>query len=223
MSTTIEVKNEEVLKVLEAPKFSPFKAVYAGVGLIVTKLSSFVIKKAEDYDAAMGALREAKEIIGKVDEAYEKSAGAEEAHVKKAKDAYKLITNPINLGVSDLKNRMGKFQSDQQRKRDEEEAALRFKAQQEAAKIQEANTSKEAAKIEVKVQKIEAKAEAIAEYKPKTVDKERKFEVVDPDAVERVFCTPEDKKIRPFVGKPGDPIPVIPGVRIWDQVKIVTR
>ncbi len=225
MSKEIAVK-DAVLEVLEDPKnakLSPLKAVYAGVGLIVTKLASFSIKKPEDYDAAMIALKSAKDVIGEADKAYEKAVGTEEALVKRAKDAYKMLTAPINVGVSDLKQRMGKYQADQETKRRAEADRLRLQAIEEQRKLEEANTTKEAQKSVTKIEKIEAKVEAVEAYKPKTADKVRKFEVVDTEKVERKYCTPEDKKIRPFIGEVNGPIPDIPGVRIWDEIKIVTR
>lgn len=226
MSKEIAVKDDPILKVFEDPKnakLSPMKAVYAGVGLVVTKLSSFVIKKTEDYDSAMAALKEAKAVIEEVDKAYEKAAGDDEARVKRAKDAYKMITGPVNLGVADLKQKMGKFQNDQQARRDKEAEELRLKAAKEAEKLVTADSTKDQEKIGAKIDKIEAKAEAISTFKAKTADKVRKFEVVDPDKVERKYCTPEDKKIRPFIGEVNGPIPEIPGVGIWDEVKVVIR
>lgn len=222
MPTTITVE-DKIQKALDTPKLSPMKKAYAGVGEMVIRLSSFTIKKTEDYEEAMSALRDEKTLRKELEGAKDEVLATPEGFVKSVKELYKAITAPIDLGVKDLKDKMAKFQTDQQRKRDEEAAKLKLKADQEAAKLATADTSKQQAKIEEKVVAIEAKAEAISSFKPKTADKVRKFEVVDPDKVERKYCTPEDKKIRPFIGIVDGPIPDIPGVRIWDEIKIVTR
>ncbi len=215
--------DDRISKALDVPKLAPMKKIYAGVGEMVTALTSLSVKKPEDYDIAMSELKRGKELISKLEDAYEEAMGKEEKQVKAAKDLLKNIKTTIELGVADLKGKMQKFQTDQQRKRDEEAAKLKLKAEEEAAKLVTADSSKDQAKIEAKVEKIEAKVEAISTYKPKTADKVRKFEVVDPDKVERKYCTPEDKKIRPFIGTVDGPIPEILGVRIWDEIKIVTR
>jgi hypothetical protein len=118
---------------------------------------------------------------------------------------------------------MGKFQADQEAKRRREADALEAKKREELAKLETADSTKEQVKIGAKVEKIEAKQEDLLNTKAKTADKVRRFEVIEPDKVERQYCSPVDSKIRPFIGKPGDPIPAIAGIRIWDDVKIVTR
>jgi hypothetical protein len=127
------------------------------------------------------------------------------------------------LGIKDAKSRLGKFQSDQDAKRQREADRLELEKQKVAEKIENADTAKEQQKGVEKIAKIEAKQEAVTSFKAKTADKVRDFEIIDPEAVERKYCEPVEKKIRPFIGKVGDPIPVIPGVRVFDKFKIVTR
>jgi hypothetical protein len=125
--------------------------------------------------------------------------------------------------MKDAKSRMGKYQFDQGAKRQREIDRLEMEKQKAALIIENADTVHDQQKAVEKVAKIEAKQEAVADFKAKTADKVRDFEIIDPEAVERKYCEPVEKKIRPFIGKVGDPIPVIPGVRIFDKFKIVTR
>ncbi len=219
MSTALEVKKVEIVN----PKFKKIDAMQAGVGEIVIRLSAGKITNQETYDGAMKDLKDAKEILDLLDTAGVDSFGAEEKFVKEGKAILKLISAPIELGIKDKKQRMAKYQHDQEQKRQAEIDRLELEKQKAAAKIETADTAKEQQKEVAKIAKIEVKQEAIADYKPKTADKARKFEVIAPDEVERQYCTPDEKKIRPFIGKAGDPIPTIKGVRIWDEIKIVTR
>jgi hypothetical protein len=219
MSTTLEVKKIEITN----PKFKKIDAIQAGVGEMVIRLSAGKITNQETYDSAMKDLKDAKEILDRLDTAGTEAWGVEEKTVKAGKALLKLISAPIELGIKYKKQRMGQYQYDQERKRQAEIDRLEMEKQKSAAKIETADTAKQQEKEVVKIAKIEAKQEAIADYKPKTADKTRKMEVISPDDVERQYCTPDDKKIRPFIGKPGDPIPTIKGVRIWDEIKIVTR
>ena len=226
MSTTIEIKTAEeaIQKGLAIPKLAPMAKVYEGVGLIVTKLAALVVKTPEEFDKAMIAIKEGKAIIKALEVAEDGIIANPEGFVKSVKGLRKLIQGPINLGLNDANKKVTDFQNDQHTKRLEEAEKLRLKALKEAEKIPVADTSKEAAKIEKKVEKIEAKIEAVATYKHKNVDRVRKFEVINPNEVERLYCSPDDSKIKPCIGEVDVlPYPVIKGVKIWDTAKPVGR
>lgn len=225
MSNALEVKkvDEVIQKGLAIPKLAPMKKVYEGVGLIVTKLAAIVIKNVEDYDRAMLAIKEAKAIKKQLKEAEDGILENAKGFVKSVVAVRGLIEGPIDLGLDDANQKATKFQNDQHAKRQKEAADLKLKADAEQAKLPTVDTAKEAVKIEAKVEKLDAKAEAILTYKPKTVDRVRKFEVVNAEEVERLYCSPDEKKIKPFIGEVDGPIPVIKGVKIWDTAKPVAR
>lgn len=218
-----ELKSNEIKNVLELARFAPLKNVYAGVGALVVRLSSLVVKSQEQYDAAMDALKDTKLVREQLKDAKDQIIAKPKKDVDEATALFKAIDGPLDLQVNEAKQKMGKWQADEQEKRRKQEQALELKRQEELRKIETADTAKEQVKIAAKVEKIEAKQEDLLAFKPKTADKVRKFEVIEPEKVERQYCSPADSKIRPFIGKPGEPIPPIAGVRIWDEVKIVTR
>lgn len=215
---------EEKLKVaLEIPKLADMKKNYAGVGEVVTKLSSIVIKKEEDYQIAETYLKQSNELIKSFDKSYESATESAKGWIKSVDWLYDFITAPINLGINDLKRKMQKFQADEDIKRRQKIADLEAKKTVQAQVAENADTTTQQVKAIEKIEAIENKQVVLTSTKSKTADKVRKFEIVNPELVERQYCTPEDKKIRPFIGEVNGPIPEIKGVRIWDEFKIVSR
>jgi hypothetical protein len=205
------------------PKLAKLAKIQEGVGQIVIRLSAVVIKDQETYDVATATLKDAKQLSSDLETAKDEIIKEPNTFVKLAKDTYNAIVGPIDLGTKELKSRMSKYQSDQEAKRQKALYDLEQKKQALQAKAEAADTVKEQVKTVEKIAVVEAKQEVISTFKPKSADKVRKFEVVNPDLVERQYCTPEDKKIRPFIGEVNGPVPNIPGVRIWDEFKIVNR
>lgn len=223
MPNAIEVMDERIAKALEVPKLEPLKKVYAGVGEMAMRLGKKVIKNEADYDASMVDMKDGKALVKELEGAKDVILKTPEGFVKSVKALCKEIVSPLDILMDDRRRTMQDYQTKQEEARYKAAEALRLKKIEEEKKLEVADTGKQVAKIEAKIEKIVETEQAILDYKPKTADKVRKFLVEKPDLVDRKYCSPEDAKIRPFIGKVGDPVPEIAGVKIWDEIKIVTR
>lgn len=152
--------------------------------------------------------------------------------VSLAYKAHKALTSlrdsvlaPFKQAETTIKGKLGTYQMEVERKRQEEAERLRRQeeAKAEAEKMAKAEKQMDAGDLKGAEATLNAPAQPAA-VKPTTPEPpkvagvsmrdETKYEIVDPNVVPREFCTPDDKKIRNYVKAMGKSTN-IPGVRVW--------
>jgi hypothetical protein len=130
------------------------------------------------------------------------------------------------------KRKMYRGLQEQKKKEQEEAAAKALQAQQQKelerqAKAAERAGDKQVAEV-IREQKAQVpmpffrSAPAVPKQEGSVIKKRWLFEIVDPVAVEREYCSPDPKLIRPIVESLG-PACKISGLRIWEDEKEFSR
>jgi hypothetical protein len=198
--------------------------IQRGVGDLVIRLTaSTTIKTQEDYDKAIAVGVEAKKTLDQFEEYRDKLVRPHNDYVKKSNDMVKLITAPITLPLDNLRKRCDQFLRDKrQAQQDEINRLAKLKAEQDA-KAQSVKTPQAKANNEAKAQATAVQIAVVASQKPPAGRTTRKMEIVNADLIPRKYLVVDESAIRRDMGKAGEKIPVIPGVRIFDDVNTVLK
>lgn len=198
----------------------------------VSKLTAFarslVIKTAEGYSEAASYLKGIKGMLAKIEEARTRVTKPLLQAQREVNDQAREAALPLQQAETAIKRAMIGYSDEQERLRREEQARADEAARREQEKLQaRAEKAAAAGKVEkaaeLEVQAATVVAPVIQREAPKVTGiGERlnwKFEIIDPAAVPRNYCTPDEKKIGAVVrGLKGDT--QIPGVRVWAEKNI---
>ena len=204
-------------------KMAKLDTIQKGVGEIVMELSAITVKNEVEYAHALSSGKKAKSVMDDIEDARKEINKPYSDFVSKVNDTAKAISTPIKLALEDMKAKMVKFNNDQEAKRQKEADKERLKQLELQKKLETTDTAKQATRIESQIVRSQEKVSDLKNEKDKNADKVRKFEIITANQVPREFCEPSEKLIRAKVGAPGSPIVDIPGVKIWDDVKVVLR
>jgi hypothetical protein len=187
--------------------------------------SNYRVANAGDYQVAGIELQRVKGAQKRLDDLRKSMTKPLDAAKKAIMDFFRTPEDKLARAESGIKRAMIGYQSEQDRKRREEQARVDEAARKErerlAAQAQKAAASGKVERAEQLEQRASAVvAPVISREPPKVIGVQTrevwKFEVTNPDLVPRQFLSVDDSKIRKVVGAlKGDT--KIDGVRIWSE------
>lgn len=198
--------------------------IQRGVGDLVIRLTAcHVIKTQEDYDKAIVVGVEAKKTLDLLEDYRDQGVRPHNEYVKKFNDGVKLVSAPINAPLGTLRANCDQFLRDKrQAQQDEINRLAKLKADQDA-KAQAVKTPQAKANNEAKAQATAVQIASVASQKLPAGRTTRKMEIVNADLIPRKYLVVDEVAIRRDMGKAGEKIPVIPGVKIFDDVSTVLK
>lgn len=195
----------------------------------VSKLTTFaralVVRTQEGYQQAAEHLKAIKGMLGQIEDARTRvtkpllQAQREvNTQAKEAAAPLEQAEKQIKLAMIAYSDEQERIRREEQRKADEAARREQQKLQERAAKAMESGKVEKAAELETRAATVVAPV--IQREPPKVAGVATrevwKFEITDPAAVPRNYCSPDEKKIGGIVrAMKGDT--QIPGVRVWSE------
>lgn len=203
------------------------------------KARAIVVSDQDTFSDATEFLKDVKRIAGRIADTFDPLISAAHSHHRALIAEKKKFTDPLDAAERAIKPKIAAYLEAEDRKRREAErmrAEVDDKARQAAVKAVAQTNKHEAAgrfdKAYDAAEKGAAQVDAIMAAAPVVPEAPRaegvslteswKFEIIDPAAVPREFCKPDEVKIGALVrGSKG--AFKIPGVRAWSEKSVSAR
>lgn len=209
------------------------ETIKAGVGETVMRLTALKVETDEDKECANFFGVEAADTVKKVKDYLKDANKPHKDKIEENTKGAKLIYEPIEDALEKLREKVSTYLREAEEKRqaelkrlakEKEEADKKLAdARAKAAEAPLAPPTKTEIKAAAQVQTLTLATKAVVADKPTGSRKIRKFEIIDAKLVPREYCHPSENAIRLGMGKAGETVPVIPGVKIWDDVVAVLK
>lgn len=223
-----------------------FDELKSEVAIFAAPIKEMVVTDDKSMTAALDVGKNVKSMLKKI-ETRRVELTKPLLEQKKSIDEYaEEIAKPLLEAEKHLKNHLGQYQIEQNKKRDAELKRIEAEKQAEIKKAQEAlrlkqqeqetlamfsekplskkdqmTVANEAERLEKEIlQKEKAQVAALDAKNVKNAKMVFKFEVLDPALVPIQFCSVDEKKIRAAVSSGAREIP---GVRIYEDIQISIR
>lgn len=191
----------------------------------------YSITDADSYKDAAGTLGRVKSALKQIEEQrtsitqpINESLRRINAQAKDASAPWLEVERKIKRAIVAYDEEQDRIRREAQRRADEEARKERERLEKQAAKAAAAGKDEKAADLELRAATVVAPVVAAETPKVEGVSRRLvvKFDITDPAAVPRNYCTPDEKKIRKIVDAMNGDIE-IPGVRIWKESVIAAR
>jgi len=196
---------------------------------VCDQFSGAPIKTDAEYQDACAHLVALKKALKKLEEERKSITRPIDESKKRVMTFFKGFTDRIQAAERDLKQVIGRYVDEQERKRREEALKAKKKAEAErrklleqAAKAREKEREQRAATLEERAQMVAPPPPPPPPPKPKGVSKRVvwRFDITDPAKVPDMYRMIDEKKIASVVKALKDQTD-IPGVRVWPETVIV--
>jgi hypothetical protein len=228
------MKTKEAIVEWKIPAVPDQKALIKRSAPLLEQSKGFQVKSEEHFLASWALIQRHDEAIKVIEATFDPFiSGLHKLH-KMAIAMRDQFLNPIEASRTTLLGKRKIFRAEQEaikRQADAEAAKALQKAQQKELELQakaaERQGDKQAAEV-LREQKATVPLPfmdprpAVPKQEGSVIRKRWLFEVVDPAAVERAYCSPDNKLIRPVVEALG-PACNISGLRIWEDESEYSR